>query len=133
MAFGKAIFAKALDLLEAALGEVPSVSLADHAVDHALAVIADGAGALEGGHGAAQFIGLARLEAAGDNGDLHRLFLKQRHTQRLAENRFQLRLGVFGALLALPAAQIGMHHVALDRAGPHDRHLDDKVVESRVA
>ena len=46
MAFGKAVFAEALDLLEAALGEVLGVSLADHAVDHALAVIADGAGAL---------------------------------------------------------------------------------------
>ena len=27
------------------------------------------------------------------------------------------------------AAQIGMHHVALDRPGPHDRHLDDEIVE----
>jgi hypothetical protein len=29
----------------------------------------------------------------------------------------------------LPAAQIGMHHVALDRARPHDRDFDDEIVE----
>ena len=31
---------------------------------------------------------------------------------------------------AVAAAQIGMHHVALDRPRPHDRDLDDEVVES---
>ena len=25
--------------------------------------------------------------------------------------------------------QIGMHHVALDRTGPHDRHLDHEIVK----
>ena len=29
-------------------------------------------------------------EAAGDNGDLHRLFLEQRYAERLVENGFQL-------------------------------------------
>ena len=33
-------------------------------------------------------------------------------------------------LLAVAAAQIGMHHVALDRPGPHDRHFDHQVVET---
>ena len=32
-------------------------------------------------------------------------------------------------LLALPAAQVGVDGVALDRAGPDDRHLDHQVVE----
>ncbi|MGA7329209.1 MAG: hypothetical protein WBX25_33165 [Rhodomicrobium sp.] len=27
------------------------------------------------------------------------------------------------------AVQIGMHHIALDRAGPDDRHLDDEIVD----
>jgi hypothetical protein len=31
--------------------------------------------------------------------------------------------------MALPPPQIRMHHVALDRTGPDDRHLDDQVVE----
>ena len=37
--------------------------------------------------------------------------------------------GIVHRLLALAAAEIGMHHVALDRAGPDDRHLDDEIVE----
>ena len=32
-----------------------------------------------------------------------------------------------------PPAQIGMHHVALDRARPDDRHLDDEIVEGFAA
>ena len=32
---------------------------------------------------------------------------------------------------AVAAAQVGMDHVALDRARAHDRHLDDEVVELR--
>ena len=131
MAFGKAVFAEPLDLLEAALGEIrgrsrcatmPSIIL--------LAEVADRAGALEGRHGAAQLVGLARREAAGDDGDLHRLLLEQRHAERLAEDRLAAPgFGILGLLLPLPAPQIGMHHVALDRAGPHDRHLDDEIVE----
>ena len=31
--------------------------------------------------------------------------------------------------LACAAAQIGMHHAALDGTGPHDRDFDDKIVE----
>ena len=31
---------------------------------------------------------------------------------------------------AFAAAQIGMHHVALDRPGAHDRHLDHQIVEA---
>ena len=86
MAFGKAVFAEALDLLEAAFGEFLVVAIGQHAVDHLLAVVADRAGALEGRHGAPQLVGDARLEAAGDDGDLHCLLLEQRHAERLAEN-----------------------------------------------
>ena len=32
-----------------------------------------------------------------------------------------------------PPPQIGMHHVALDRARAHDRHFDDQIVEGVVA
>ncbi len=39
--------------------------------------------------------------------------------------------GKLDLLLAGAAAQIGMHHVALDRAGPHDRDLDHQIVEFR--
>jgi hypothetical protein len=41
---------------------------------------------LETWPGAAQPVGLFRGEAGGDDGDLHRLFLEQRHAQRLAEH-----------------------------------------------
>ena len=40
-------------------------------------------------------------------------------------------VGIVDRLLALAPAQIGMHHVALDRAGPDDRDLDDEIVEGR--
>ena len=61
--------------------------------------------------------------------DLHRLFLKERHAKRLAEHLFELGLGKHHRFLAFAAAQIGMHHVALDRTRPHDSDLDHKIVE----
>jgi hypothetical protein len=54
VAFGKAVFAEALDLLEAALGEIALVAARDHALDHLVAELADGADIAEGRHGAAQ-------------------------------------------------------------------------------
>ena len=129
VAFREAVFAEAFDLAEAALGEVARIASRHHALDHLGLERADGAGALEGRHGAAQLVGFARREAAGDDGDLHRLFLEQRHAQRLAEDGFELLGGIRDRLESLPAAQIGMHHVALDRARPHDRDLDDEIVE----
>ena len=54
----------------------------------------DGADALERRHGAAQPVGLARLEARADDGDAHRLLLEQRHAQRLFQDRFQSSLSM---------------------------------------
>ena len=129
MALGKAVLTKALDLLEATLGKVVLVASFDHAFDHTVAVIADRACTLEGRHGAPELVGLAGREATGNDGDFHRLLLKQRHAHRLAENVLKFRLGIVDVLLALPATEIGMHHVALDGTGPDDRHLDDEIVE----
>ncbi len=130
MAFRKTVFAESLDLVEAVFREHPVVAALNHAADHLLLEGVNRSGAPEGRHGAAQFIGLAGLETAGHDRDLHRLLLKERNAQRLAEYLFQLRLRIFDPLLFFAAAQIGVHHVALDRAGTHDRHLDDKVVEA---
>jgi len=41
-----------------------------------------------------------------------------------------MRRGELDRLDAAAATKIGVNHVALDRSGPHDRHLDDEVVEA---
>jgi len=84
---------------------------------------------LKGRHRAAQLVGFSRREAAGDDGDLHRLFLEQGDAEGLVEDGFKLFRRVGYLLESLPAAQIGMHHVALDRARPHDRDFDDEIVK----
>ena len=127
--FREAVFAEPFDLIEAALGEFRFVAVGDHAGDQLLAEGMNGAGAAEGGHGAAQIVGLRRREAGRDDGDLHGLFLEQRYAERLGEHRPQRVRGVLDPLLAAAAAQIGVHHVALDRAGPDDRHLDHQIVK----
>ena len=129
VALGKAIIAEALDLLEAALGEVALIAALDHAFDHLLAKGVDRAGAPEGRHGPAQLIRLGRREPGGNDGDPHRLFLEKRHAQGLAEHRLQLLGGKDDPFLAGPPAQVGMHHLALDRSGANDRHLDHQIVE----
>ncbi len=89
----------------------------------------DRAVAAERGHGAAELVGLGRREAGGDDGDAHRLFLEQRHAQRLAQHLLERLRGKRDRLQALAPAEIRMHHVALDWARPHDRDFDDEVVE----
>ena len=43
----------------------------------------------------------------------------------------RLRAGEVHRLAPLATPQIGVHHVALDRAGPHDGDLDDQIIELR--
>ena len=129
MALGKAVGAEALDLAKAALGEVAIVAARHHPLDHLVMQRADGADALEGRHGAAQPVGLGGGEAPRHDGDLHRLFLEQRHPERLAQHGLEFGRRIGDGLELLPPAQVGVDHVALDGAGPHDRDLDDEVVE----
>ena len=127
--FGKAIIGEAFDLLEAALGEIAFVAIGLHAGDELLPEAVDFAVMTEGGHGPAQAIGLGRAETGADDGDLHGLFLEQGYAQGLAQHLLQFGGRKIHFFLAPAAAQVGMHHVALDGAGTDDGHLDHQVVE----
>src|SRR5499427_8297403 len=135
--FRKPVFAETFDLAEAALGEVARVAPAHHAFDQLIAKIFDGTDAAESRHGTAQLVGLGGRKARSDDRDAHCLFLEQRHAERLAKHLFKLiRItegrgwrGILDLLQVLPAPQIGMHHIALDRPRAHDRNLDDQIVK----
>jgi hypothetical protein len=127
--FRKPIRAEAFELREGLLGTGLRVAIRDHAGDQLVAELRNPAGVLERRHAAPEPVGFTRGKAGTFDRDAHRLFLKQRHTERLAEHPFQLRFRIRDRLDLFPPAQIGMHHVALDRAGAHDRHFDDQIVE----
>src|SRR3546814_18989240 len=67
------------------LGERGPVATLGHAIDYPVPESADGAGPLEGRHGASQLVGLTGTEARADHGDLHGLLLEQRYSHGLAE------------------------------------------------
>ena len=117
MAFRETVIAEALDLAEAAFGEVGLIAARHHAGHEFLVERVDRAHAPEGGHGAPQAVGLGRGEAGGDFGDLHGLFLEQGHAKGAAQNLFQLLGDIIHRLLAIAAADIGVDHVALNGAG----------------
>src|SRR6202008_1488993 len=78
---------------------------------------------------AAQTVRLLRGKTGADDGDLHRLLLKQRHAHGLAQYLAQ-RLGwVVYRVTSRASPQIGVDHAALDRTRPHYRHLKDEVIE----
>ena len=129
MGFGKAVFAEPLDLGKAAVGEVGVIPARQHPFDEAVAKGADGAHALEGGERPAQPIRLLRGEACPHHGNLHRLFLEQRHPQRAFQHRAQVGGGQVHRLLPLAAVDVGMHHAALDGAGADDGDLDHQIIE----
>ena len=137
MAFRETVRAKSLDLIEAAFREFGIVAARDHVVDQLGFEFAHGADIAECRHRAAQSIGLLGAKFRGLDGDPHRLFLEQRHAEGLVQDPAQFilvamrrrRRWIAHIFLAVSAPQIGMHHVALDRAGPHDRDFDNKIVE----
>ena len=136
--FGEAIVPEPLDLAEAALRKLRVVAARHHAPHHLLLQQAERAAPAEGGHGAAQRVRFVRRELRRLHGEPHRLLLEERHTEGFLEHPTQLVRGaVLGRrrridhlLQPVAAAQVGMHHVALDRAGAHDRDLDHQVVEA---
>ena len=130
MRFRKTVGAEPLDLPETALGEFRLIATRDHAADHLVVEFGDIAMFLEGGHGAAQLVGLASGEAGTDNGDLHRLLLEQRHAKGAFENAAKRVRGIGDLFEPGAAAKIGMHHVALNRSRADNRHLHDKVMET---
>ena len=100
VALGEAVGAEALDLVEAAFGEIRRIAVGFHAVQEPRAEFADVAVLLEGGERAAQAVGLVGGEARADDGDLHRLFLEERHAERLAEHVAERVGGELDLLLA---------------------------------
>src|SRR6516225_3748910 len=81
VAFGKAVGPEPFDLAETAGCEIAVVAVSDHAGDEFAAEQMNVAVAFEGRHGAAQPVRVFRRKAGADNGDLHRLLLKERHAQ----------------------------------------------------
>ena len=138
VAFGKTVFAEALDLAETVFREIAIIAARRHAVDELVAEQMDRAVMTEGGHGAAEPIGFVGRKFRRGDGDLHRLLLEQRHAEGAFENLFQfvwrsvcrIGRGIMLLLDAVAPAQIRMHHVALDRPRPHDRNFDDEIVEA---
>ena len=116
MRFRKAVTAETFQLAEGALGEFLGVAVIEHAGDELFLKRVDAACVLEGRHRAAQLIGLGRREASRHHRDLHRLFLKERHAERLAENLFKRGRRILRLFLAFAAPDVGMHHVALNWA-----------------
>ena len=129
MGLGETVAAETLDLFEDARGELLGVAPGKHALGQAFLVGFKPAVTLPGRHGSTQLIGLAGSVFRGDDGQFHHLFLEQRHAQGALENRQQLLRGIDDRLLSVSPAQVGMHHVALNRPGPDDGHLDHQVVE----
>ena len=139
--FGEAVFAEALDLLEAPCGEFGIVAAFDHAADHHVLMLVHHAAAAEGRHGLAQPVRLLRAELRRVDGDLHRLFLENRDAIGPLQDRRKLvgravlgrrrRQVEIGLARACPAAllEIGVNHIALDRPGPHDGDLHHEIVE----
>ncbi len=136
MAFGEAIAAEPFDLAVAAFGEIALVAAPHHAADHLFPELVHAADMAEGRHRPAQLVRLRRGEFGRDDRQLHRLFLEQRHAIGLFQQIAQfigivrrIGRGKFGFFQPRAATQIGVDHVAFDRAGPHDRDLDRKVVK----
>ena len=126
--FREAVFAESLDLLEDALRELPVVAAFEHAVDQFALEGLKAPAPLPRRHGAAQLIRLAGGEARRHHREFDHLLLEDRDAEGAFEHLAHRIARIGHRLLAFAAAQIRMHHVALDRAGADDRDLDHQIV-----
>ena len=92
VALGKAVFAKALDLVKTIFGEFLGVAAPDQIADHLLLEFMDGADMAERGHCPAQLVGFVGREFRRLDGDAHGLFLEQGHAEGLVQHPAQLVL-----------------------------------------
>src|SRR5438270_10480595 len=90
VAFWKAIFAKALDLVEATLSKVAIITARDHSSDHLLFKRFDLSSRSEGRHRLAELVRLFGTEFRRVERDLHGLLLEDRHAQGPPENFLKL-------------------------------------------
>ena len=120
----EAITAKSFDLIEQPVCKVRGVALAEHALlelvleGEELAVLAPVADR------APQGVGFSSREPSSHHGQTNHLFLEYRHAQCARQNRFNVLVGVADGLQSGLAAQVGMHHIPLNRSGSNDGDLD---------
>src|SRR5699024_401936 len=107
MALGETVTAKALDLLEAAPGEIGIIAVRRHALQEPVLEGVDRAVAAEGPKRAAQTVGLAGGEPGAGDGYLHRLLLKQRNAEGPFEHALQFLRWVADTARIRAALQIG--------------------------
>ena len=133
VAFGKTVAAEAFDLRKAPRREIGVIAARQHAVDEPIPKPADCAHAFERGKGTAQLVGLCRGKAGGNHGNLHGLFLKQRHAISVAQHFHHLRSKVFNRFFPLAAVNERVHHAALNGAGADNGDLADQIVKGARA
>ena len=79
--FRETVFPKTLNLAKDAFSKFLAVTALSHAIHNPLVKTVHAALALPRGHAAPQLIRLIGTEARGQDGNLHHLFLKYRHTE----------------------------------------------------
>src|SRR5208283_4743629 len=127
-AFRKSVFAETQDLIEDLVREAFRVAALAHAVDQSALKRLQASLALPGRHRAAQPVRLAGGKSGRDDRQLHDLLLEDGHPQGALEHRLDGGARIAHRLLAIAAAQVRMHHLALNRTGAYARHLYDEVV-----
>ena len=128
--FREAITAEALDLLEQAAREFLVVAALDHAAGELFLESEQFAVLAPVGNGAAQLVGLAAGETGCNHGQLDHLLLENGYAEGALQHVLDFIARVAHYLQALLAPQVGVHHVALYRPGPHDGDLDHQIVEA---
>src|SRR5687767_13246526 len=94
--FRETVLTKAFDLFEDGFPEAALDAVLGKSIEQALSVSLEPPCLLPGRHVTAQLIRLPSAVARSNDGNLHYLFLEQRHTQRASEDIFQDGLAVRG-------------------------------------
>ena len=126
----ESVFAKAADLGKHLLGKLRREPARRHPLDEPAVKLVDHPRPPPSPHRPAELIGFPWRESGCHHRQPHRLLLEEGNAEGVFEDALDRLVGVAHRLLAAAPAQVGMNHPPLDRPRPHDRHLDDQIVEA---
>jgi hypothetical protein len=127
---GEAVVGEAFEHMEEAVGVLARDAVMHHSIHKPWIKFGHPLARALVTHRAPQAIGLAGAEPRRFHRHAHPLLLKERDAQRAFQDRLKLFMRIGDLFETVAAPQERMDHIALDRAGPNDRHLHDDVVEA---
>ncbi|MNL47232.1 hypothetical protein D3C87_1700060 [compost metagenome] len=129
MRFRKSITSESLQLFKDSFRKFDRIAFSYHTINELLLILVNSPLKFKSSHTPSQAIRFSRCKTSCNNGNLHRLLLKQRYPERSPQNLLQLRRRVNNRFFSIPPSQVRMHHISLNWPRTNNCNLNHQVIK----